>query len=66
MYISDGNEYFATKYVGLGTFLKYNKRMLLLPSVGLGLAFLTRGIWLPYATLALRFLVRLSGLDWPT
>ncbi len=66
MYISNGTDYFETKYVGLGTFLKYNKRTLLLPSVGLGLAFLTSGIWLQYATSALRVLVRLSGLDWPT
>jgi hypothetical protein len=52
--------------VGLGTFLYYNKRLWLLPFVGLGLAFFTRGIWLSYATLALRVLARLFGLDWPS
>jgi hypothetical protein len=63
MYITDGHGDLRTKYVGLGTFLKYNKRVLLLPFVGLGLAFFTRAIWLPYATWALRLLFRLFGFD---
>ena len=65
-YIRHEDGYFETKYVGLGTFLYYNKRLWLLPFVGLGLAFFTRGIWLSYATLALRVLARLFGLDWPS
>ena len=62
-YIRHEDGYFETKYVGLGTFLRYNKPVLLLPFVGLGLAFLTRGIWLPYASWALRLLFRLFGFD---
>jgi hypothetical protein len=66
MYITDGHDDLRTKYVGLGTFLRYNKRVLLLPFVGLALAFFTRGIWLPYATSALRLLFRLFRFDWPS
>ncbi len=65
MYISDGNEYFATKYVGLGTFLIYNKRMLLLPLIGSGLALFSREVWLPYVRVAFTFLMRLLGFHWP-
>ena len=66
MYITDGHGDLRTKYVGLGTFLRYNKRVLLVPFVGLALAFFTRGIWIPYATSALRLLFGLFGLDWPS
>ena len=66
MYITNGHGDLRTKYVGLGAFLRYNKRVLLLPFVGLALAFFTRGIWLSYAILALRVLARLFALDWPS
>jgi len=63
-YIRHEDGYFETKYVGLGTFLYYNKRLWLLPLAGVGL-FLVRRFWLPYAKETLRFLMKLVELYWP-
>lgn len=60
-YILHEDGYFETKYVGLGTFLYYNKRLWLLPLAAVGL-FLVRGFWLPYFRGALRLLMKLFGL----
>lgn len=66
MYVTDGHGDLRTKYVGLGTFIRYNKRFWMAPSVVGGLAFFTRAIWLPYTISALRLLFRLFGFNWPS
>jgi len=63
-YIRHEDGYFETKYVGLGSFLFYNKRLWLLPLPGVGL-FLVRGFWLPYFRAGLGLLMKLFGLCWP-